>query len=158
MMWRDYFGNRCTIPRSRQSTRMPRLRSFFSESVPSGIRATTPFGATHASHCHAWVLVVDNRGRTYDQQRTTLEWLLPHMRPGGVYVCGRLVSSHSTGNEFAAFVHGMADELNSFTDAKGDPSVPDQRITSRATGIQTGIKSICLYPFVAVIELTGPAR
>ena len=32
-------------------------------------------------------IVIDDGGHTPDQQRVTLEELLPHIRPGGVYVC-----------------------------------------------------------------------
>lgn len=35
--------------------------------------------------------------------------VLPRMRPGGVYICEDV---HGQGNTFAAFVSGLADQLN----------------------------------------------
>ncbi len=150
MMWRDYFGNRCTIHGVDNQAECLAYESS-SVRVYIGDQGDPAFWSNTRKSLPRLDIVVDDGGHTYDQQRTTLEWLLPHMRPGGVYLCEDI---HNTGNEFAAFVYGMADELNSVTDVKSDPSTPDQRLTSRATGIQTGIKSICLYPFVAVIELS----
>ena len=52
-------------------------------------------------------------GHTTEQQQTTLEEMLPYLRPGGVYlcedVCGRT-------NALAAFASGLVDELNCFNE------------------------------------------
>lgn len=59
--------------------------------------------------------------------------MLPHLRPGGVFICEDL---HGPQNPFASYVYGLASRLNS----------------GRLSAFEKSIGSIHLYPFVAVIE------
>ncbi len=56
-------------------------------------------------------IVIDDGGHLPEQQLVTLEELLPHVRPGGVYFCEDI---HYNFNDFAAYVQGLSDNLNEF--------------------------------------------
>src|ERR1700729_915679 len=79
----------------------------------------------------------------------TLEELLPHIRPGGIYICEDI---HGIHNRFSAYVHGIADHLNA-ADWLPNYDRPEEKLAGRATPFQSAIKSLHIYPFVIVIEL-----
>jgi len=92
-------------------------------------------------------ILIDDGGHEPEQQRVTLEEMLPHISPGGVYLCEDI---HGVDNEFAAFLHGLANHLNTATFTS-----PPGGITGSAcqcAPFQKAIESIHLYPFCAVIE------
>src|SRR5262249_37051761 len=91
-------------------------------------------------------ILIDDGGHLHEQQRVTLEEMLPHIAPGGVYLCEDI---HGVVNRFAAYVQGLASGLNSVSDREMT-DVPKSVWT--ATNFQAAISSIHLYPFVAVIE------
>ena len=85
-------------------------------------------------------ILIDDGGHEPEQQMVTLEEMLPHLRPGGVYVCEDV---HGARNQFATFAHSLAGELNAVTGAAQlTPTTP----------FQSAIESVHLYPFVVVIE------
>lgn len=84
-------------------------------------------------------VIVDDGGHTPQQQRVTLEEMLPHLRAGGVYICEDI---HSTDNEFTAYIAGLVDQMNAFD--SGSPV--------RVSAFQSAVASIHAYPFVVVIE------
>ena len=55
-------------------------------------------------------ILIDDRGHFPEQQRITLEGMLPHIAPGGVCLCEDI---HGVFNQFAAYVQGLASGLNS---------------------------------------------
>ena len=94
-------------------------------------------------------IVIDDGGHTPEQQRVTLEELLPYIRPGGVYLCEDI---HGQNNAFSAFVSGLADSLNGMAGISADQANPERRLSVQSNGIQASIHSVHLYPFVVVIE------
>ncbi|MEJ7787376.1 MAG: class I SAM-dependent methyltransferase, partial [Solirubrobacteraceae bacterium] len=80
-------------------------------------------------------IVIDDGGHRSHQQIATLEALLPHLRPGGVFVCEDLVGSH---NAFHHYACGLSRNLN----AAG----------SKPNELQRSIQSVSFYPYVTVIE------
>ena len=88
-------------------------------------------------------IVIDDGGHLREQQQTTMEEMLPNLRPGGVYLCEDV---HGSFNQFAGYATGLIHELNSGAFASGSVSqgVP--------TGFQAQIHSIHFYPFIVVIE------
>lgn len=89
-------------------------------------------------------VLIDDGGHEPEQQTVTLEEMLPHLSPGGVYICEDI---HGTNNAFAGFVHALADRLNParlepLTNGIGSPSTP----------FQAAVHSVHLYPFMVVIE------
>jgi 23S rRNA U2552 (ribose-2'-O)-methylase RlmE/FtsJ len=94
-------------------------------------------------------IVIDDGGHTALQQRITLEEMLPHLRPGGVYVCEDV---HGIGNRFAEYVAALGHGLNAYP----FPSDPSVEATQR-TPFQAAIHSVHLYPFLVVIEKQASA-
>ncbi len=94
-------------------------------------------------------IVIDDGGHTPEQQRVTMEELLPRMRPGGVYICEDVHGRH---NDFAAFVSGLVESLNGMEGACQDHVNPKRRTTVPTNSVQAFLHSVHFYPFVVVIE------
>jgi hypothetical protein len=94
-------------------------------------------------------IIIDDGGHTPEQQRITLEELLPHLRPGGVYLCEDI---HGQRNAFTAFVSGLTDSLNSMEGLSCDEANPERRSVVKANSVQASLNSVHLYPFIVVIE------
>jgi len=79
----------------------------------------------------------------------TLEEMLPHLQPGGVYICEDI---HGIKNDFVLFAMGLVGELNRFRH-EGQPL-----LSSESSPFQRAIHSIHFYPYMVVIEkhLAGP--
>ena len=82
-------------------------------------------------------------------QLVTLEELLPHIRPGGIYLCEDIIAPF---NQFASYVSGLMHELNTYDAPTDEASNRQERIICKPTGFQSAIHSIHSYPFVTVIE------
>ncbi len=146
-MWRHYFGAECHVfgidiepaCRAYQSDRTTILigdqadRRFWRE-----VRNTTP----------PFDIVIDDGGHHPTQQIVTLEEVLPHLRPGGVYVCEDI---HGEFNAFAAYVRGLADAMNAFVRKQAPPEANGGGCC-QTTSFQRQISSIHIYPFLTVIE------
>jgi hypothetical protein len=87
-------------------------------------------------------VVIDDGGHTPEQQRVTLEEMLPRLRPGGVYICEDV---HAVGNRFGAYAQALAAQLN--------------EMVSETTPFQRDIQSVHFYPYLVVIERSAvPVR
>jgi hypothetical protein len=100
-------------------------------------------------------IVIDDGGHTPEQQRVTLEELLPHLRPGGVYLCEDI---HEQANHFAAFVSGLADSLNAMKSFSSNEANPERRVVVKSNSVQASLNSVHLYPYVVVIEKSESER
>lgn len=94
-------------------------------------------------------IVIDDGGHEPNQQIVTLEELLPHLQPGGVYLCEDVTG---TFNPFSSYVSGLVQHLSAYDHWLPDLDNPERRLTCKATGFQSAIRSIHSYPFVTVIE------
>ena len=54
-------------------------------------------------------IVIDDGGHTHGQMIVTMEKMLPHLRPGGVFICEDIQGLH---HKFTEFACGMVSELN----------------------------------------------
>jgi len=88
-------------------------------------------------------IVIDDGGHLPDQQAVTLEALLPHLQPCGVYICEDI---HGAFQPFNSMVDGLSRPLNDLMIT--DPTSP--RIA--AVGLHSHIGSIHHYPMLTVIE------
>ncbi len=134
-MWSHYFGPQCHIYGVDIE---PACKCYESEkvSISIGDQADRDFWRDFKSRVPRIDILIDDGGHHPDQQIATLEEMLPHLSPGGVYLCE---DAHDVHNGFSAYVHGLAKNLNDMT---GDhPSV-----------LQKWVPSIHLYPYVTVIE------
>ena len=112
----------------------------------SGVWSGGPLGAQST---RARVVVIDDGGHEANQQIATFEELLPHLRPGGVFLCEDI---HGAFNRFASYMNGVIHDLNTCDSLAADPNANDRRLTCKATGFQSAIHSIHSYPFVTAVE------
>jgi hypothetical protein len=85
-------------------------------------------------------IVIDDGGHVASQQALTLQCLLPHLRPGGVYICEDI---HGALQPFHAFVDGLTRPLHDIG------RVFD---ANPAGALQKHIASVHRYPLLTVIE------
>ena len=142
-MWKHYFGPKChlygvDIEPACKAYESTRTRVFI------GDQADRRFWQGFKREIPNVDVFIDDGGHHPEQQIVTLEEMLPHLRPGGVYVCEDV---HGTQNGFSAYVRGMADNLN----AQSGPRAA-QELGFSATPFQRAIHSFHFYPFVCVIE------
>lgn len=149
-MWRDYFGSEATIygvdiEAACRTYESPGTHILIGDQAdPLFWRRVLADGTLPPPD-----IVIDDGGHTPEQQRVTMEELLPRMRPGGVYICEDV---HGRYNDFSAFVSGLVESLNGMEGACQDHVNPKRRTTVPANGVQASLHSVHLYPFVVVIE------
>lgn len=141
-MWSAYFGPNCHIYGVDIE---PACKKYERDniSVFVGDQADRAFWHSFKKQVNAVDVVIDDGGHSPEQQRITLEELLPLLSPGGVYICEDI---HARFNEFTAFALALVDHLNE-ADRVAGPN-----IECAATNFQSAIHSIHFYPFVLVIE------
>ena len=135
-MWRSYFGDGATIygvdiEPSCTAYESDHIRIFI------GDQGSRDFWLDFKSRAPAMDIVIDDGSHRHGDQIVSMEEMLPSLSRGGVYLCEDV---HGVGNRYAAFVYGLADQLNG--------------LTTPTNATQASIESVCLYPFVAVIEKT----
>lgn len=140
-MWREYFGAECQI---HGVDIMPECRVYGSEAnrttIHIGDQGDRSFWRSFRSIVPDVDVLIDDGGHRPEQQIVTLEEMLPHLRPGGVYVC------EDMGRRFAAYVQAFSSALYEYR------SKSESELASDASLLQSEIDSVHLYPFVAVIE------
>jgi hypothetical protein len=149
-MWRQYLG-----PRGRVTgiDIAPECKAYENEAtrIYIGDQADRSFWARFRAENPRVDVLIDDGGHDPEQQRITLEEMLPHLSPGGVYVCEDI---HGRGSHFAAYVHALADQLNHSEMVSESGS----RTASRTSPLQAAVESIAFYPYVTVIERTAQPR
>lgn len=132
-MWRSYFGNQCHIYGVDIEDA---CKSYKSENVTVliGDQADREFWRQFKRDTPPIDILIDDGGHKPEQQRITLEEMLPHLRCGGVYLCEDV---HGKWNDFAAYATSLVNELNQ---------------TGDLNGFQKSVHSIHFYPFCVVIE------
>jgi SAM-dependent methyltransferase len=146
-MWHQYFGPRARVygvdlqeaclGYADESTR-----------IFIGDQGDREFWRTFRAEVPKLDIVVDDGGHEPLLQTTSLEELLPYLRPGGVY----LVEDHTgSTSRFPAYVSGLVRALNAWH-GRSDHENPERRKVSQAEGFQSLIDSIHSYPFATVIE------
>jgi hypothetical protein len=152
-MWREYFGPDCHVHGvDLEESCLTYERE--GVTIHVGDQADRSFWKRFRSQVPRVDIVVDDGGHTVRQQRTTLEELLPHISPGGIYVCEDIQGSY---NRFNSYVNGLSHLLNAHN--------PDSTVVGAATEsdvksqLQGAISSISHYPYMVVIEkLVAPVQ
>src|SRR3984893_11749803 len=149
-MWQSYFGPGCKIYGVDIE---PRCKVYETESVRVfiGDQADRGFWKRFKKEVPTLDIVIDDGGHIPEQQIVSLEELLPHLRPAGVYLCEDVDQAF---NKFAAYVCGLAQDLNS-TRYEFNIEDNERRSVSKTTPLQSAIAGIHLYPYMAVIERTS---
>lgn len=140
-MWKEYFGPRCRIYGVDIEESCKCYEDDATE-IAIGDQADRDFWRTFKERIPAVDILVDDGGHQTEQQIVTLEEMLPHLRPGGVYLCEDVHGEH---NGFSGYMQGLVSNLNVFKAGRG------KRIV-QATGFQSSIQSVHFYPYVTVIE------
>lgn len=142
-MWKHYFGPKCRlvgvdIEPACKAYEDERTRIFIGDQADRG------FWRGFKRDVPLVDIFIDDGGHYPEQQIATLEEMLPHLRPGGVYLCEDV---HGMQNGFSAYVRGMADNLN----VQREPRL-EQELGFSATPFQRAVHSFHFYPYVCVIE------
>ena len=147
-MWKAYFGPRCRVYGVDIE---PACKVYEGEDVEVfvGDQADRAFWADFKERVPSLDVVIDDGGHLVNQQVATLEELLPHLRPGGAYLCEDV---HGASNDFGVYVSGVALRLNGDDQPEENPHNNERRLVATASAFQGAIDSIHLYPFVVVIE------
>jgi hypothetical protein len=144
-MWHHYFGSKAQIygidiNESCMTYADETTRIFI------GDQADRSFWARFREAVPVLDILIDDGGHLPHQQIATLEEMLGHLQPGGIYLCEDV---HGLHNEFAAYVCGMTMGLNGFDMSAGE------HMEYPAEGIQRTIGGIHMYPYMVVIEKVG---
>lgn len=144
-MWREYFGPQCQV-HGVDIEEACRVYENDWTSISIGDQADRRFWKRFKQEHPRIDVLIDDGGHEPEQQLATLEEMLPHLRPGGVYVCEDV---HGERNRFQAYVHGVAANLNTCLTKPGDQT---QGTACIPTDFQASIHSVHMYPFLTVIE------
>ena len=142
-MWQAYFGKQCEvfgvdIEEACKIYERPNVH------ILIGDQADRKFWSRVKQDIGPIDILVDDGGHLPQQQIITLEEMLPHLRPNGVFLCEDV---HGAENAFLAYVGGLIGQLNAV-----NLSAPTQ---ADATPFQQSISAINIYPYVVVIERSG---
>ncbi|HWA26119.1 MAG TPA: class I SAM-dependent methyltransferase [Lacunisphaera sp.] len=146
-MWREYFGPQARIYGADIE---PACQVYAGGAVRifTGDQTDRAFWRRFRAEVPVLDIVIDDGGHLYDQQRITLEELLPHVRAGGVYLCEDV---HTENNSFGAFAAGLAAMLNA-GEVTNDREDVARRLACRTSPFQSAIHSVSFYPQIVVIE------
>lgn len=145
-MWRRYLGPQCKVYGVDIE---PACQAYADDGVRIfiGDQADPNFWETVKKEVPVLDIVIDDGGHKPGQQIVTLEALLPHLRPGGIYLCEDV---QGVSQRFADYISGLVRSLNA-TALKTHSS----GLESSASPFQSAIHSIHSYPFLTVIERTS---
>jgi hypothetical protein len=145
-MWRDYFGSNCHVYGLdiREECRALQNKS---TRIFIGDQADRQFWKRFRQEVPKLDILIDDGGHLPEQQIVTLEEMLPHLRPGGVFVCEDV---HGEFNRFGAYVRGLAASLDTSSQKVG--SGPGKELLSDAAPFQADIHSVHSYTYMTVIE------
>jgi hypothetical protein len=134
-MWRSYFGADCQVFGVDIE---PACRAYATENtiIEIGDQADRDFWRRFFAEHGPIDIIIDDGGHKPRQQRITLEEVLPHINPGGIYFCEDI---HGAQHAFTGFAAGLVSALNGSHQ-------------SGITPLQSEISAIHFYPFALVIE------
>jgi hypothetical protein len=139
-MWEHYLGNRTRIhgidlDGSTQSYSSDRVR------IHIGDQESRTFWGQFRQEVPRLHVMIDDGGHSPQQQRVSMEEILPHLQPGGVYICEDIIGDS---NDFSSYLGGLVASLNSGVST----------LKSVASGFQKAVFSVHCYPFITVVERT----
>jgi hypothetical protein len=142
-MWREYFGKGCQIYGMDIE---PACKTYEAEGIKVfiGDQSDRAFWKKFRETVPKIDVVIDDGSHDPEHQRITLEEILPHISPGGVYLCEDIGSRF---NRFGGYVSGLACHMNTAKKTVEEfdaPMIPSE--------FQASVKSVIQYPFVTVIE------
>jgi hypothetical protein len=149
-MWKHYFGPHCRIYGVDIE---PACRTYESSSVRVfiGDQGDRHFWTQFKREVQLLDVVIDDGSHLPEHQIATFEELLPHLRPGGVYLCEDISGVF---HSFASYIYGFAHNLNACAHTSYNEDDNERSEVRPATPLQSAVCSIHLYPYVTVVERT----
>ena len=144
-MWRHYFGEKCTVVGIDIDARCKAYEKDGFK-IYIGDQTDRVFWQQFRKQESPFDIIIDDGGHLAEQQVVTLEELLPHLRPGGVYLCEDVHHAHQG---FTAYVGGLINHYN-LTDV-----IRGKDLTARPSAFQQDIAAINWYPMVVVLQKTN---
>ena len=137
-MWREYFGPECRIYGVDIE---PACRVYEQDGVRVliGDQSDPDFWARFREQVPVVDVLIDDGGHEPHQQIATLEAMLPHLQPGGVYVCEDV---HGAFQPFHSFIDGLCRPLSAIATS----------VATDANALQQQVGSVHRYPLMTVIE------
>jgi hypothetical protein len=142
-MWRSYFGDKCKVYGVDIAPACTVFENDYTK-IFIGDQSDRRFWESFRAEALPIDIVVDDGGHEVIQQIVTLEELLPHITPGGVYICEDI---HGVNNGFNSYCQGLTMNLNHYDGLPGEG-------IQRSNQIQAWVKGIHFYPYMTVIEKT----
>ncbi len=146
-MWRDYFG-----PKARLFGMdiQPACKIFERDGtqIMIGDQGDRDFWRQFREQVPQLDIVIDDGSHIPEHQSVTMEELLPHLRPGGVFLCEDV---HHEDNAFTWMTQALTQKLNYCAGAVANAD-PERSITSPTSAFQSAVGSVHFYPFITVIE------
>lgn len=138
-MWRDYLGSDSRIYGIDID---PTCRRFEAPGIEISIgdQGDPDFWKEFLSRCPQIDVVIDDGSHEALHQAITLELLLPHISPGGVYICEDI---HGPFHPFHSFLDGLTRRLSEIGQAERH---------NPANSLHRQIASVHHYPILTVIE------
>jgi hypothetical protein len=155
-LWRDYFGPQCHIYGVDINDTCKVYEDEHTR-IFVGDQADRAFWQRFRKDVPVVDIVIDDGGHDPEQQIVTFEELLPHMRPGGVYVCEDI---HGEFNSFAFYLGGLSAQLHANNSFSADFVAKQPKPSSgffgivKPTPLQQTVSSIHFYPYVTIAERT----
>jgi hypothetical protein len=146
-MWSAYFGEGCHITCVDIE---PACRIYERDNVKVAIgdQGDRSFWGRIRAENEPFDIVIDDGSHDPFHQIVTLEETLPHIKPGGAYLCEDI---HGASNRFFGYVAGFAANLNAAA-LRSDPDDAERSLVTPAAPFQRVIHSVHLHPFIIVIE------
>jgi hypothetical protein len=130
-LWRRYFGSQASIYGVDINEACRRLEP--DHKILIGDQGSRVFWNRVKALVPSVDILIDDGSHRPEDQIVTLEEMLPHISPGGVFLCEDI---HGVHNGFCAYAHGLTKSLN----AMGEPNDAQKWL------------SVHSYPYVTVIE------
>jgi hypothetical protein len=138
-MWRHYFGPGCHVY-GVDIEMACKCYEDESTTIIIGDQGDRAFWKDFKGKAPAIDILIDDGGHRTEQQIATFEEMLPHLRPGGVYLCEDVRGEH---NGFSGYMQGIVANLNAFRGSGSEV---------RTTEFQAWIQSVHFYPYMTFIE------
>jgi hypothetical protein len=138
-MWRHYFGSGCHVY-GVDIEEACKCYEDDSTTIFIGDQGERDFWRTFKEKAPEIDILIDDGGHRMEQQIVTLEEMLPHLRPGGVFLCEDVTGEH---DGFSGYMQGIVANLNAFRGSGSEVST---------TEFQAWIQSVHFYPYMTVIE------
>lgn len=142
-MWREYFGDQCHVHGVDIEDACKIYENDYT-TIHIGDQADRQFWKKFRQQVPQVDILIDDGGHKPHQQIVTLEEILPHLRPGGIFICEDI---DGIGNEFTSYVNALNHSLNAMV-----RTADKQNTVCTRTNFQSEIRSITVYPYMVVIE------